>query len=200
MTLWMLSQLALAAPEPSTAPEAVREERRVRLPPVRLGGAAAARASTQSTGELELGVQPWRSQRLSLEAYARYQGHQWLMVPQTPMGNRPNVRHLTATASLLVHIDRMVAVGPELAAGVRTYHQDWNTIGSSGVLSVGAAAQISLFRAPTWGVALTLRLTAEPLPTSVSFPTQEVVRIDPIQAFLGTRVLFGHGRVNGSRL
>jgi len=197
VTLWMLSQLALAAPEPGPEMGSVEQERRWRLPPVRLGGAAAWRTATLPAAELEVGVQPWRSPTVSLEVYARYQAPQTFLL----FGEaRRDMRTWSGTTSLLIHLSPLSAIGPEVGLGGRSFQMQWSTVAVTAVPTVAAVAQIGLVRTNTWGLALTARAVVEPVPTKIALPTQEVVPVSPVQVLVGTRLLLGHGRVHGERM
>lgn len=197
MILWTLGQLALAAPEPPPGPEPAKQERSLRLPPLRLGGGAAFRSGSFSGGELELGVQPWRSRVLSLEVYGRYQSPQLLALP----GAAPrDILTWTGSLGLLLHLGPMVAVGPELGVGARLYRMEWWTVGVAPVPMVAGQAQVGILRTGTWGLALTVRMSVEPVPQVLSLHTQEVTTLSPVQAMVGTRLLLGHGRVDGERM
>jgi hypothetical protein len=188
MTLWLAASLALAAP--------VDSERGLRVPPVRIGARAALRAENQPTANLELGLQAWRSRVVSVEAFVNHEVVHTLMLPGQVFR-----AHYSwgASQETLFHANRFAAVGPCLAVGIRSFDQQGLTIQNQVVPSFGAVAQVQALRSRTWGLAVTARVMVEPVPTQMLLHTQQIETLSPFDLQLGTRVLFGHGRVEGVR-
>jgi hypothetical protein len=81
-------------------------------------------------------------------------------------------------------------------AGVRraNYVQQGQTIASGFVPSVGVRAQSSLLHARRWGLVASGRLTADLMATRFVLEDQRVERMSPLEAQLGFRFDFGHGK------
>lgn len=205
MTPWTLASLALAVPSASEpAPEGAEQapattessRRKLRLPPTRLGVSAGARSSTFASVVLDAGVQPWRSKRVSLETYFNVHGDELFQLPGLA---RRDMVTVSLFAEPLVHLSPMVALGPSLGVGVRSYRQDWWPEANVVVPQLGGTAQACMMRTRTWGLALTVRALVEPVPTEIVLHTQQVVPVPAFQGQLGMRLLLGHGRVQGVR-
>jgi len=172
-------------------PARERERVRFRMVPLRMDSRVAIRDGFQPAAVFELGAQALRTRRLQLDVNAA-------LVPVHPMLLPGPWRTFWATevsGDGLFTASRWLAVGPTGGLSVRLYEQQGADLGAQYVPFAGMRAHTTLLRARRWSVAASTRLASDLVLTRFVIDTQQVLTMSPVEAQVGLRVLFGHGRV-----
>ncbi|MBX2798668.1 MAG: hypothetical protein KTR31_13385 [Myxococcales bacterium] len=183
-------------PPPQPAPTR-RSERRVKVfvPPLRIGHRATFRNGVNPGFLTEIGLQLYRAPRLKLDANVSVTAPHRIDV----LGPFRQFTQADHTYDLMFVLGRHLEFGPTAGVSSRFYIQQWTQVGTAFVPLAGVRVSTPLIWAPKWSVVVDLKGTADLAITEMVLETQQVIQMDQLEAQIGMRVNFGHGRTAAER-
>jgi hypothetical protein len=167
-----------------------RERGKVRLPPTRIEMRFPIRQDLGVFPYFGIGTQVHRRGSFTVDADLGINGGR-----QIQMRGPWRVQN-AASGTLLAmwELGPWLAVGPTGGVDYRWFRQQWTDIASSWVPVVGVRVNSMLIGARKWGFVIGAGATADLARTRFVRETAEVVDLVPLEGFVSTRIVFGHGR------